>query len=118
MTGPSRGSATFWNLYLSLLSALTSQSAWTRKMRNLERKHQWKKKLKRRRKSGDYRENGGLNIKQEVQRDLSVYEKLKKPEKDEAILKFWKENEAILPLLSKAARVTVFQFLRLVWNEP
>jgi hypothetical protein len=51
--------------------------------------------------SGD----GGTNkIQKELQNELQVYNKLAEPQEDEPILKFWKTNEALLPLLSNAAR--------------
>ena len=51
--------------------------------------------------------DGVTNTKQELKQELEVYNKLKEPPKEESVLKFWSEKEKILPLLSKAARVTL-----------
>ena len=43
----------------------------------------------------------------DISQELAVYNKLPKPPVKETVLKFWSENEALLPQLSKAARVTL-----------
>ena len=64
-------------------------------------------KLKRMRMLGEEDLTARFTVKQEVKKELELYDKLKEPPKKAPILKFWKENEATLPLLSKAARVTL-----------
>ena len=44
---------------------------------------------------------------QDFNHEMAVYMKIQKPPKRVSILKFWSENKALLPLLSKAAQVTL-----------
>ena len=43
----------------------------------------------------------------DISQELAVYHKLSKPPMKETVLKFWKDNETLLPQLSKAACVTL-----------
>lgn len=48
-----------------------------------------------------------ITIPGDISQELAVYNKLPKPPVKETVLKFWSDNETLLPQLSKAARVTL-----------
>ena len=44
---------------------------------------------------------------QDIEQELAIYNKLEKPPAKDPILKFWSENESLLPRLATVARVTL-----------